>query len=83
MRLADDLSCKELVELVTDYFDEALAERDRQRFEEHIVFCDGCENYLHQMRTTVDLVGGLTEADLAPAMADELLTAFRGWKSQQ
>ena len=81
MRLAEDLTCADLVELVTDYFDGALVEPDRERFEEHIVFCAGCENYLEQMRTTVDVVGWLTEADLGPAMADELLAAFRGWKA--
>ena len=83
MKLVDDLSCAELVELVTEYFDGALDERDRERFEEHIVVCAGCENYLDQMRTTVDLVGGLTEADLDPAMAGGLLAAFRDWKAQQ
>jgi anti-sigma factor RsiW len=83
MRTDEDLTCQELVELVTDYLDGGLADRDRERFEEHIVFCSGCENYLDQMRTTIDVVGALTEDDLAPAMADELLAAFRGWKAEQ
>ena len=81
MRIEEDLSCAELVELVTEYFDGGLADRERERFEEHIVFCSGCENYLDQMRTTIDVVGALTENDLAQAMADELLAAFRGWKA--
>jgi len=83
VRIEEDLSCAELVELVTEYFDGGLPDRDRERFEEHIVFCSGCENYLDQMRTTIDVVGALTEDDLAPAMADELLAAFRGWKAEQ
>ena len=81
MRLEDDLTCAELVELVTEYFDGALVERDRERFEEHIVFCDGCQNYLQQMRTTLDIVGQIAEEDLGSEMAGELLTAFRGWKA--
>jgi len=81
VRLSEDLTCKELVELVTEYFDGALVERDRERFEEHIVFCAGCENYLEQMRTTVDVVGALGERDLPDVMADQLLAAFRGWKT--
>jgi anti-sigma factor RsiW len=80
MRLQDNLTCAELVELVTDYFEGALEPRDRERFEEHVVFCPACENYLDQMRTTLDIVGRLTEDDVGSEMADELLAAFRGWK---
>ena len=53
MRLDRELACQEVVELVTAYLDDALEPADRERFEEHIVFCDGCDNYLEQMRTTV------------------------------
>ena len=81
MKLADDLSCAELVELVTDYVEGALDPRDRERFEEHIVFCDGCTNHLDQMRTTITVVGRLEETDLGNEMAAELLAAFRGWKA--
>ena len=81
MRISDDLSCAELVELVTDYLEGALDPRDRERFEEHIVFCDGCANHLDQMRTTINIVGRLEERDLGDEMAAELLVAFRGWKA--
>ena len=36
---ADDLSCQELVELVTDYLDGALPARERRRFERHLETC--------------------------------------------
>ena len=81
MKLADDISCAELVELVTEYIDGSLDPRDRERFEEHIVFCDGCANHLDQMRTTIAVVGRLEETDLGNEMAAELLAAFRGWKA--
>lgn len=80
MRLEDDLTCRDLVELVTDYVEGELDPRDRERFEEHIVFCDGCANHLEQMRTTIEVVGRLEERDLGEEMAAELLVAFRGWK---
>lgn len=80
MRLEDDLTCRDLVELVTDYVEGELDPRDRERFEEHIVFCDGCANHLEQMRTTIEVVGRLEERDLGDEMAAELLVAFRGWK---
>jgi Putative zinc-finger len=43
-----ELACKQLVELVADYLDDALAPEMRARFEEHLAGCDGCTTYLSQ-----------------------------------
>ena len=75
-----ELVCQELVELVTDYLEGALSERDRARFEDHLRRCEGCQAYLEQMRATIRLAGRLTPDSLAPAMRDRLLGAFRDWK---
>ena len=75
------LSCRELVELVTDYFEGALSEEERLRFDEHIGTCQGCRIYLEQMRQTIAVVGRLSEESLAPDAERELLEAFRGWRS--
>jgi predicted anti-sigma-YlaC factor YlaD len=80
MRLDRELACREVVELVTAYLEDALDPIDRERFEEHLVFCDGCENYLEQMRTTVRLTGRV-EAELPPGLQSELLEAFRSWRA--
>ncbi len=80
MRLDRELTCAEVVELVTDYLEEGLSARDRERFEEHLVFCDGCTNYLEQMRQTIEATGRLGEADLPAELHERLLEAFRGWK---
>jgi anti-sigma factor RsiW len=77
-----DLSCREVVELVTDYLEGGLSDADRTRFEIHLVYCSGCDRYLDQMRGTIAAVGGsgpVAEPDDVP---DELLEAFRGWKRQ-
>lgn len=74
------LSCQELVELVTDYLEGALDERDLRAFEGHLAGCDGCTEYLEQMRTTIRLVGTLTPNDLTQAAETALLQAFRDWK---
>jgi hypothetical protein len=58
----DELSCQELVELVTAYLDDALAPSTRQRFEQHHTGCSGCRAYLAQMRATIRLLGTLTPA---------------------
>jgi anti-sigma factor RsiW len=74
------LACRELVELVTAYFDGALSRTDRRRFERHIAGCDHCTAYVEQMRLVIEATGSLTEDDIDPAARDELLDAFRGWK---
>lgn len=75
------MSCKELVELVTDYFEERLPSTERERFEAHLVTCQGCQNYLAQMRQTIRLMGKLTEESIAPEAQKELLRVFGDWKA--
>jgi anti-sigma factor RsiW len=76
----EQLSCRELVELVTDYLEGGLPEGERARFEDHISRCDGCEVYLAQMRQTIELVGHLPAEALSPEAERELLEAFLGWR---
>jgi anti-sigma factor RsiW len=77
---AGDLTCRELVELVTDYLEGGLPPAERARFEAHLADCPGCTTYLEQMRQTIRLLGRLTEADVAPQALEELLRVFRAWK---
>jgi anti-sigma factor RsiW len=79
MAQAEDLTCAELVELVTDYLENALPPQERERFEEHLTICEGCVNYVDQMRTTIELTGRLRVDDLSPEVAAELVGAFRDW----
>jgi anti-sigma factor RsiW len=76
-----DLSCRELVELVTDYLEGTLDRRTRSRFERHISGCPHCTAYLDQIRETVRLTGMLREDQLEPRAREELLAAFRTWKT--
>jgi anti-sigma factor RsiW len=75
-----DLTCAELVELVTEYFDGALSRGDRRRFEAHLGECGHCAEYLEQIRTTIALTGRLREDELRPDARAALLEAFRGWR---
>jgi MFS family permease len=50
---ADELACKQLVELVADYLEDALSPEVRARFEEHLAGCDGCTTYLSQTQQIV------------------------------
>ena len=74
---ADPLICREFVELVTDYLEEALPRRDRRRFEKHLDACDGCSAYLEQLRVTVLSVGEMPAEPADPHVRAHLLAAFR------
>ena len=76
----EQLSCQELVELVTDYLEGALPAEERARFEEHLAPCAGCTRYVEQMRTTLRIAGELTPASLTPEAEEALLAAFRNWR---
>jgi anti-sigma factor RsiW len=75
-----ELTCKELVEIVTDYLEDKLPRDERRRLEQHLARCDGCSNYLDQMRETIRLVGRLSEDSIPPPARERLLRAFRDWK---
>ena len=58
MNVPRDLTCQELVELVTDYLEGALRSAERVRFEEHLTGgCAGCQAYLAQMRDIISMLG--------------------------
>ena len=76
----DDMACKELVELVTDYLEGSLPEETRDNFERHVSGCDGCTAYLEQIRQTIRLTGQLREESLTSQQRDDLLKLFRDWK---
>ena len=50
---SDELACKQLVELVADYLDDALSPDLKARFEEHLAGCDGCTPYLRQTQEII------------------------------
>jgi len=81
MRLDRELACKDIVELVTAYLEDALAPADRERFEEHLVFCDGCDRYLEQMRVTIGATRLVEVGELPPELEERLLETFRGWRA--
>ena len=77
---SDEMSCQELVELVTEYLEGTLPAQDRQRFETHLAGCPGCTTYLAQMRQTIRITSRLTEDALPPEAKQALLGLFRNWK---
>lgn len=71
-------TCREVVELITDYLENRLAAADRERFERHLAVCEACATYLQQVRLTIAASAAHPADDaIAPDERDELVAAFR------
>ena len=77
----EHVTCREFVELLTDYLDGALAAEERADIERHIVICRGCSNYVEQFRTTIDLLGRVAGDEPDEAQASAALAIFRDWQA--
>jgi MEDS: MEthanogen/methylotroph, DcmR Sensory domain/Putative zinc-finger len=73
------MPCQELVELVTDYLDDALPAAERARCAEHLRACAGCRAYLAEMELTMSALGDLRRSDGEANGAEKarLLDLFR------
>ena len=80
MSTADEMTCRELVEVVTDYLEGALPDDDRRRLEAHLEECPYCLEYVAQMRQTIDALGELPPEMIGEQRQRDLLAAFRGWR---
>ncbi len=73
------LTCKEIVELVTEYVEETLPVDMRTRFDQHLSVCHPCVTYVEQMRQTIAALGRLPEESVPQVALDTLLEHFRRW----
>ena len=76
-----DIACIDVVQLLSDYIEGRLTREMTSRVEEHLKTCDGCQRYLDQLRTTIEVGGLLREEDIDPETRAELLAAFRTFRS--
>lgn len=53
MTLARSLTCRELIEFLMDYVEDALAPDERASFDAHLAVCPDCVRYLDGYRATV------------------------------
>ena len=53
------LRCTEVIELVTDYLDDALDAGDKNAIERHLAGCEGCVIFVAQIRRTVEITAAV------------------------
>lgn len=78
----NELVCRQIVEMITDYLEGALSRSERRRFDAHLAGCEHCTEYLEQMRATIRLTGRLRTEDLTGAMREEFAALYRRLRSE-
>ena len=73
-------TCREVVEIITDYLEGTLPPDESQRLELHLVWCQACRTYLEQMRESIRLTGRLAGEAITEETRGELLRLFRDWR---
>ena len=74
------LSCREIVEMVTDYLEGDLDADTTTALEAHLDLCPGCERYVEQISETVTTLGDVSSDNLSTDTQAGLLEAFRTFR---
>ena len=82
MSSQEEMACRELVEVVSEYIEGRMPEADRARFDAHLEECPYCVEYVAQMRQTIEALGEAPEESISPRTRTQLLQAFRGWRER-
>ena len=80
MSTGHELICQEIVEVITDYLEDAMDAELRTSFEAHLDGCPHCTHYVEQMRAMIRVSGTIEAEALAPEFRVGLVTAFRDWR---
>ena len=80
--MPNEMSCKELVELATEYLEGTMPAAERARLQRHLENCPGCVNYLEQMESTLAILGHIPEQGVSAEAQAKLVGVFRKWKNE-
>jgi anti-sigma factor RsiW len=75
----EDLACREVVEIVSEYLDGTMAPGERRRLEAHLEGCPFCTEYVDQLRAVGRALHTLGTESIGAGRRDALLQAFRSW----
>lgn len=74
------LTCREIVELLTEYLEGRMPWMQRLQLQLHLGMCGSCRRYLRQMRSTMKALGTIPDEPPPEQVEAELLQRFRTWK---
>lgn len=76
-------SCREIVELVTEYVEGGLESEARLGFERHVAICPPCRGYLTQLRRIAAASPTLADEELPSSLREGLMRAFADWERER
>jgi hypothetical protein len=79
----EQLTCRELVDRVTDYLDGALPPAQHAQLEQHLVLCLGCRHHLSQIHGTLRVLHALPVEDMRTEALGVLVETFRTWQTSR
>ena len=85
-KAANEISCIDLVELLTEYLEGSMAAAEAERLDAHLAKCSGCTSVLVQFREVIRLAGRLGKdavARLDATRREPLVAAFREWAAER
>ncbi len=80
--MTEEMACRELVEVVTEYLDDSLPADEVARIREHLASCDGCQAHVEQVRATVRVLRGEPDEQASPELTGALAGMFREWAAR-
>ena len=72
----DEVQCREVVAVLTDYLEGVLPVEERVALEQHLLICEGCTNFLAQLRTSIALTGVPKVDEVPPQLMDTVLRIY-------
>jgi predicted anti-sigma-YlaC factor YlaD len=77
---AEELDCGAAVDLVADHLEGATSFDQDRGLDLHLAGCDGCRDYLEQVRTMLRVAGRPVVDAVPPRTMAGLLRALRDWR---
>ena len=77
-----DLECRQIAELLGDYFDGSLPRETRELIDFHIDGCPPCVAFLNTYKGTMDATRRLPDVPIPTELKSRLLAVLKNAKSQ-
>jgi hypothetical protein len=81
--MTSDVTCREFVEVITDYHELALSTKERIAVEQHLVVCSACTRYDQQLRATVRVAASIELDELGPESRRALVASLDKWLAER
>lgn len=76
------LTCQELTELANDYIEEDISWWNGMQVRVHLWMCEHCQQYVHQLKQTVELTRSVEPEPLSDRDHAALRSVYQQWKTE-